>query len=543
MPPSFSASTMRLKFDLQAVKAHPWYYGFAALCVLLLAAIMFLVPRSNDEYHFLGEQFEICRDQGLTRDNVLTPYVVWDLIKGDYMTDNARIFNLIGIALLGAPQWLWGLIKFASMWLMTHFMLAIAGVRRGQTQKLIWTVFLIVFGIGWEYGLLAALYIVNYISTGALLLWVVKLFLDRKLESWWCLPLGFILGACHESFGLAFFGGSIVAGIFHRKLLTRGYLLTLAGCVLGLAWLMLAPCWGSSHHVTTIRIQMAYYLSQIWYVPLYLVGWAILLLFKRSRRVAMAPLPLFTLGTMPLVVVGCFGFKTRAALPCNILAICSTIWIVSTLASPTVARRLWAKTASAVAGAIILFHLAAVARASYLVRIANEAMDRACAEHVVEARKTGAQEISFFLDVPQPWDLPWYTLRRPFNEHFRAIRAPGRARAHAYELEYIFPLPTALRGFSPEKAVPVPSQPGLWFYNGLLVGPAELAGTNFAAMVDYPGAEDYSDVTAIAFKTDAGVPYSFLFVDRNLRGCFEGDPVDIHLYDAHPRLPADVIKK
>lgn len=528
---------MKFKIDFSVVKANPLYYGFGTVCVLLLAAIMFLVPRSNDEYHFIGELLEICSEQGISHDKASSPFVVWELIKRDYMTDNARIFNLLGIAILGAPQWIWGVVKFISMWLLSRFIIALASVKRGDTQKLVWTVSLIVFGIGWEYGLLAGFYIINYVSTGALLLWMVKLFLDRKLNTLWCLPLGILLGASHESFGLAFFGGSIVACVFHRNFFNRGYVLTLVGCVFGLAWLMLAPSWGGSHIVPVLRLQMVFYLSQIWFVPLYIAGWVMMLLFKRSRSVAMKPLPLFALGTMPLVVVGCLGFRTRAAFPCNVLAISSTVWMISQLVSPSLLKKTWEKTMCALAAIAVVFHLGAVTLSTYHVKKANIAFDQACAKHAEEAHEGEAKELTFFLDVPQPWDQPWYTLRRPYNEHFRAIRAPGRARAHAYELEYIFPLPTALRGFSPEIAEQVPSEPGMWFYKGFLIGPSHLAGTDFAASVNYASSVDYSDVTAIAFTADDGQPYSFLFVDRNLKGCFEGDPVDIHLYDSHPRMP------
>lgn len=502
----------------------------------LMALIMFTVPRSNDEYHFIGEQLEICRSNGLSTDKVFTLPVIWELIKIEYFGDNARLANIFGLTLLGFPQWIWGIMRVAMMWLLTHMMLKIAGVKRGQTQKMVWTVALIVFGISWEIFYLTGMFLFNYTLTGALLLWAVRLLLERKFLSWWCLPFGFIMGACHESFGLAFFGGSIVAALFHRDLLTRGYLIMLTGCITGIAWLMLAPGWGAYHHVPELRPRMLLYVFQIWIVPVYLFCWTTLLLGKRSRSVALAPLPMFTLGTMPLLIVGCLGYKTRAAFPCNILAICSGVWMFSRLASPTLLKKAWEKCLCSIAAVIVIFHLIAVARATFMVRAASDSVERECQKRVEKVRAHGSREICFFFDVPQAWDLPWYVLRRPLHEHFRFIRGSGRTRAHFYEMDWVFTLPTVLREFTPDKATPVSSSPGLWLYEGHIVGPAEYGGTSYDATVTYAHACDYVDATAIEFTTANGRHYSYIYTERNLPGCFSGNPVDVVLHNPKPRM-------
>lgn len=497
------------------------FYIYPLFCLILVALIMAFAPGAYDDYWFRGEYLELCDEEGWEYSTIGSPSTVWAMLQRDYVQDNARWLNYFGLWVITLPIWVWKVIKIVGFTFFGHFAITIAGVKFRQLQKEVWTLFLVVFAIGWEYGFLSFMFFCNYVLTSVILLWVMKLFFNGGFKSWTAIFAGMLLGACHESFGLAFIGGATVCCIFHRRFITRGNIWAFAGCVVGLMWLVLAPSWNGSHVVRSFRWLMVGLIAQVWYVPVYLVGWAIMLALKKTRSIAGAPLPLFALGTMPLVIVGCIGFKPRAAFPCNLLAVCATVEMLYCLISPRVARSLWARALSVLAAFATLFHLGAVAKTSFIIGRETENLDRLC----TEAAARGIKRFYPLADVTMPWDSPWYVLRRPFNEHFRFTRL-SLAREHCYQFDKVVAVPSVLRNFTEEKSTPVPSMPGFRFMDGYLVGPAEVEEGEYGVSVFYGNFNEHNATLAVPFTTADGNEYKYFFVDRNLIGSFLGTPTD-----------------
>lgn len=503
------------------------YDIFICSTIVLVGLVVAFFPMATDDYWFSDEY--IMYSQAVNGESHFQASLnaIWEILKVHYLEDNSRLANSFVICCLWMPLWGWSIIKFISFVLFGHFIFKVSGTKKYETQKAVFTVFLTVFTIGWQFNFLAFTYFGNYVISSIFLLWTSYLFLNKRHNPFGGLILGIILGASHESFALAFIGGSIMACLSDRNLINKANCFAFAGNLIGLIWLVSAPSWSHSHSPYTAQLRMLGFLSQVWYLPAYYWGWLILLFFRRTRKVALAPLPLFALGTAPLIIVGLLGFKTRAAFPCHVMAICSTVWMTTQLLPVTFKHSKKLHVISFLLACLTLAHLAVVFSVTLRMKKSQEQFDQLC----MQASKEGRTEYYPFIDVVQPWNSPRLALRRPQSHGYRFTRWQyGEHRLH-FGMKRIVAIPTVLQSFSPEKATEVPSMPGYWFYDGHLVGPSGLNCHIIRLDVLYGTYTDYCEAYLAPFTADNGQKYTYFFVDRNLPGCYMGNPTDAIIHD------------
>lgn len=503
------------------------YQLFLAACIVCVAVIVINFPLMADDYGFLWEinKFVFTKGSDTSFSEFIDGFrfIMIDQIQ----TDNIRLSNNFALLCLCLPFWVCKVIKFVAIVVFVHYVLKLSGANRTTPIKATFTIFLIVFAIGWQYYLLVFMYICNYIISAIILLIVTNRFLRNEIRPLWGFLMGCLLGISHESYGFAFLGGAILTSVFYRQFINRANLFTVLGCAFGLSCLMSIPGWDGRHTITCfskiVALRMTY---ELWIIPIYIAFWFSLLPFKNLRNICFKPLNIFTIATFPLLFVAVLASRSRAALPCNLLVICAFVSSLDMLLSKYNVKKQLASVISIIAAVITLAHLALVAQITIDVHKQSDELDRACAT----ASQKGIQYLYPFLDFKNSWDYPLFALQRPNLDIYNNQSWNLAAMTIYHEMNQIQPVPAILRDFTPEKAQPVPSSPHLWFYNGLLVGPEDFPYGIMQAYINYGKLGFNCKAMSSPFTNIQGQKFKYIYVNRDTFARLLGKPVDAVIY-------------
>ena len=180
---------------------------FAFVCICFTWCFM-IFPYAADDWWYLSEI--LYKGTDLNGHHTMS-MGLRESIEWHYLHDTSRIGNTLGAILLLVPKWLPQLVSSCSfcfgLWLMTK----LAGIKKGETIKLIWFVFFVVFGVMWQEHMFTVMYAFNYIVVIPLYIGVILIFIRH--ETFRCLYagiLGLLLGVWHESYGLSFITSGII---------------------------------------------------------------------------------------------------------------------------------------------------------------------------------------------------------------------------------------------------------------------------------------------------------------------------------------------
>lgn len=499
------------------------YYAFAATCLLLTAVILAFFPIADDDWCYIGQ---------LKPDDNEQPYAAliqfWKVFKYRYATDNARLANIFGFCTVQFPFFLIASCKIIFMTLFCHMMCVAAGVRKGMFTKLVFLTTLLIFGICWEQAHLSYMFFCNYILSSCILLFALKKYLAKSRAVVSPFLIGILAGACHESFGLAFFGGAIVCAAFHREYVTKGNIALVIGALLGLIWLYMAPGWSVYHAPTKYNLRSLIYLLKMPLASIYPLIWTALLINKKTRHLALKPFPLFTMGSAPSIIVACVGNLARAAFPCSVLSIVSYTIFISEALTAAVLKKTITKVVTAVVAIVCIAHLSLITKYTIEERHQIDAIEKM----FINARAEGRKHAYAFLDLNLSWEKPFFALRRPDYNLFTCYYWGLYNCSLYYGFEHFGWVPTKLRDYSEGTGHPIPSLPGFLLVDNAIVGPPDIRPCQKWAEIEYANKfKDATFVNIVPFVTQSGNRHSFVFLPLSYIGNALGEISDIKITD------------
>ncbi|MDE6611963.1 MAG: hypothetical protein K2K22_05315, partial [Muribaculaceae bacterium] len=135
--------------------------------------------------------------------------------------DNGRIPQLLATVLVVLPRWAVAFVLSLSVWLCVMFSARIAGVWQRHPFLFALMVFMWVFCMPWADFMFTIMFAANYLPTGAVMLFALWLFVNRKLKVWSAVALGLVAGAGHEMYCAAMIAGGAVLCVLHKEYRTK----------------------------------------------------------------------------------------------------------------------------------------------------------------------------------------------------------------------------------------------------------------------------------------------------------------------------------
>lgn len=276
-----------------------WNYLWLALCAIGIAIFLIVMPKYLDDWEFsLGFRpwFE---SQGLVspqKGGNIWIYdfpkgAIWDAIERHFEWDTSRFSNILGIILLLFPKWIAG-IPATLCWIYSMYAsLRLAKLDIGQSTLIPLAIFMWILGLPWYDNMACVMYQVNYFIGTAIVLWLFLVIRSpRKDVGRYILIflLSFIGGTWHDMIAPQLIAAFTAVLIICRPENKKTYIISLAGLVLAMVWLMSFPgfyvraeveLWQRISHVKdNIKILLVHYYVVIlfWVISsifIYRVGW------------------------------------------------------------------------------------------------------------------------------------------------------------------------------------------------------------------------------------------------------------------------------
>lgn len=485
---------------------------FIALAVIICGSFCYLLatfPNLLDDLEF---RFYLDR------------HGLWDTLVLVGQIDNSRIGNNLTIILLEAPYFISVVIEIIAFIAGFIMMLKISGVRFGNWRRLALFSFILVFGFQWSDNFLCKTYAFNYIVEIPLLFGLIYVYLyDTKIPTWAACILAIILGAWHETYGLAFLSGCVMYWLIGRKRPSKKQIIIFVFASLGAAWLIFNPGnWERADIFFNLRWESLALLAYGGTYFLYVVLWLCAFYNKRLRAKSVEPYMLFSLGAFVFIPFVILFDRTRAIAPSAFISICALTSII-----PAFSRN-WTsilKTVIAVVLiAITIFHLTAVNIYAAKIFAKYRTFEQAIAS-------TPTSHVYVFTPMEYTWQAPFYTLQRPSSCIFDPRLSPSgflNVRYHGYD--YVDCLPQELKSYSGQGEI-ISDSGHIRQWNGHIVSDNLADTISGAAMTYYERsfAPEFSHIVKVPFTADNGTEYLFIYPKRSILSRYFGNPVSIKL--------------
>lgn len=436
-----------------------------------------------------------------------------------------RIGNTIGPLLLLVPRWIPSLVTTIFFAFAYWLMAVLSGVKIGQWVKLSFLTFLLLFAFNWAERMFCQMYAYNYIVTIPIFLYAVKIFIEKKhfgiAEA---VIIGLLISLWHESFGVAFLGGSILTLFFMPEYRTKErYVLTAASFAGLLIMLLLPSLWKRKENVFAL-VMYKPALVYLWGCVAALSLLVYCSLKKAKRHIIYNPLTIFTLvsciGLIPLVFVTTF---VRIAIPAMVLSI---IFLIK------VSGELWPSIYSLkkilpVSFAIVLvllsgIHILAVGFETKKYKaIVEEAMD--------VAMDNNNRSDVVFTTIVYPWYNPWIALGRPERDFLTNSSSSNtlwyiRNVANNYNLNF---LPKELKEYQKGYGRKIDGHNNFRIWKGHLVSD-NISDTEYKwANVYYSNYKDVAPIDNAVFIGKDGKEYVYTVAKRSFISRFKKDPIAV----------------
>lgn len=443
--------------------------------------------------------------------------------KDHYLTDNARLSNILLVPLLLLPKWVSSLLTVAAWGWVLYAGAKMAGLRSDSVSG--WTLWIALtcFILPWYDSMGALCYQFNYILPSALSLICISLFCNGKRHRpLTCLLCGLICGAWHEGFSLPIAGAMLLLYLTDSKTRTRDNTLMLIGLAAGIIWLLVSPGFrtrfqmvaGHESHIMFGSILMKTLLQ-----PAMLLSLAAIALLPLTRRERLRNF--FTPLNLILIISMAASYMMHLA---TLVSPRSGWWAeIAGLILLTEALRIlpggrtpaWLKcTATLLLGGLTLWRLITID--IYSIEIGRD-FSTAMTEHEAAPGK------AVFLDFPTELDSPLIAMMSP---DFTIFLSPTYQRQHnnylkggnTAEQEFIV-IPAALRQVTPQSGQPIAGNAGARMLDGRLFMPCDSTYTGeFPATVDF-GIKQVSGVRMLyrPFISEAdGRRYAYLYPWRQV---------------------------
>lgn len=502
---------------------HINWWSFWAIFVFIVGCFTFIYivfPPTYDEWDFMSAFMEY--DTDADGHHSLWMGVKHQLFRYDRYHP-PRIGNTIGPLMLFLPRWIPSVISGIGVALCLLTMMLLAGIKQGQTFKLILLSFLFVFGIDWQNHMFCLLYSFNYVLTIPIFLIAIYLFLrDKPLKVAYAIPLGIILGLWHEAFALSFIIPSLVLMLMRKVFRTRWrFILVGATCLGVLIYFCFPSVWvrtSNEIHISTGLAYLIYLYS--WYFAV--AALIVCALRKQWRSVVTSPLALYTVFagiiTIPLVIRTSY---VRIAMPAMVLAIILLVRIFNLWWPKLMAGRSWKAFLTGAALFIVTaVHLLAVCYVSVQYNRAN-------ADLTAKAWAGYRDDKTIFTDLIYPWQTTPLAMSRPDKDMFIT------GRHHIMYIRYFFNnlsmdfVPSPLRHYRAGLGKPLSDTTAHRLWEGYIISPNLSDTIPQWANIKYPHYTDVSPVFHAVFVGADSIPYVYTQPIRSTIGRYMGDPEEI----------------
>lgn len=493
------------------------FWAIFAFVTASFAFIFLNFPMTYDDWWYWGK----LNDTGVDENGHHTLWLgIKDTMNFQWYFDNTRISNYIGILMLLLPRWIpMSIVSICfaiGLWLMTR----VSDIRAGQVGKLVLLCLLLVFTIMWQEGMFCQMYAFNYICVMPVFFGGIYLFIrERETKLFWMFLLGLLLGMCHESYAITGLIGLSIILILKVKKATKGRVALLAGLVLGLLWLIIPPAMAykssliDGAHIKTSRLV---YLSV---TVLFEVIWIVSLFFKRSRQLALSPLPLLTAVSIPILTYMVYvSTHVRAAFPGFLLCACCLVIYFSFWWPKTFNDKTYVSLIFCFSGIIILVvHLTAVCIETVRIR---PIIENATNQYVIHHDSDGA----VYADMRYPWETSMLTLGRPDINfanprewHFKFMHfVIGNDRPMA--------VPPILKNYKSDEGEMLGGDSYVRLWNNYLVSSNLADSAETWAKIRYGKIEGVSPLNTVVFENYDGEKFVYIVPDRPVYCIYAGEP-------------------
>ncbi|MBD5261486.1 MAG: hypothetical protein HDS38_05070 [Bacteroides sp.] len=443
------------------------FTAVAVITGMLLAVLIALTPPGADDLLFLLPAKGCQPGPGLL-----------DMMAGElpriWETQSGRLGNFISMPFLYlVPKWIFGIITGTLTTILILLSCRLTGARRGSIVG--WLIYAsIVLAFPWYDYLTLVTYAVNYLWAAAAAAGAIACFLDIDKLRGWRLAGAYLLifsaGWIHEGYGAPLTAGLTLCLIISFPKISRRRIWAWICCGAGTVMTAFSPVfWQRSEREFNFLLKFTYkeLAMQVGPALLFVAAMISLLIWAASRRrtrtdiLMKAPLLIFAGAAFASTAVFLkFYTGPRTGAPVILYSMLAYAYIVTAAARdrrcPTALQ--WA--AAILIGGFSLLHLA----------YADISQTHRTKEYLEATRLyEDSADGTFYYDLayPEPDLTLFKTSVRQFHE-----KVPLEFMRIYFKPEYkMVILPTAMKGFSPEKTTASGLTPGAMVYNGWIVLP------------------------------------------------------------------------
>lgn len=232
--------------------------AFNILCLLIFAVgmgiYMIVMPKYGDDVRFV----EILRHWFNNQEikyftyggNPFVAGVPWDEISHSWQSlyngDNARLSNVFAMLFVILPKWIGSTLCWVCLLYTLRVEAQILGIKLEKSFLTPLFVSGWVLCMQWSNHMGGLVFQFNYVIPGMLSFMLLRELYDIKNRRIWVTALlALILGVFHEGFSIPFISGLVVVLVLFRNKRDKKIFVALAGLIVGLLWILLAPSLGA----------------------------------------------------------------------------------------------------------------------------------------------------------------------------------------------------------------------------------------------------------------------------------------------------------
>lgn len=484
------------------------YVAMLAAFGAIHAVIYYLYPWMTDDVwysYYLHDYLE-----GI--DTSFPWQAITDTWSDHYMTDNARLGNIILPFLLIAPKWIAATILGGFTAWIAAAMTRLAPGKQWSLSLLSLAMLLVTFAFPWHECMFGICYGLNYIVPSAFMLVAVRIWLEpgeKHIYTGWLLCL--VTGFWHEGFAVPLGTGLAASMIFFRELRSWKRAAMTACLIPGFVWLISSP--GFFHDTESYGLVPP---LQNWAIVaklhVALIIYILLVCFKaiRQKHIRLSPLTVIVLGValMSMYINVRVLRGERPSWPSHVIASAGIVAICARMLSTqwlTLTRR--SVTAIIAVAALLAVHFGVTVHYTLILR---RGMDRA-----VDQLRADPYATAFTKIIPpeqQPliaWRKPMSEAWDPWNNHNLARYFRIKDSKTDKKEGNVMTAPEALRKAGPQAGKPVAGSTALREIDGyMFIAAAKDVPSRY--VVDLGAVKKVTDVQLLPFTADDGNRYYYV---------------------------------
>ncbi len=175
---------------------------------------------------------------------------IWDTICFHYNQDNGRLGNILVVFFILLPKWVGSSLCLLAWIYVVVRSCSFCGIKISKSALVPVALALWYMLMPWQNHMGSLVFQFNYIIPSAISVYILNILFNpmgniiSSLRKWriaGIFAVGLILGAWNEALSLPFLAGTVIVCLFYRPFRNRYVYACIAGMVMGILWLLLAP--------------------------------------------------------------------------------------------------------------------------------------------------------------------------------------------------------------------------------------------------------------------------------------------------------------